>query len=93
MSPTTTLKLPEALKSRIAPLAQAEGKTAHAWMVNALETQIAMAEKRADFVSEALAAEQEALKSGEVFIAEDIHRYLRNRIAGKTTTPPKTICR
>jgi len=90
---TTTLKLSETLKSRIAPLAQAEGKTAHAWMVNALETQIVMAEKRADFVAEALAAEQQALKSGEIFAAEDVHHYLRERAAGKTSTPPKTIRR
>jgi predicted DNA-binding protein len=34
---TTTLKLPESLKSRIAPLAETAGRTAHAWMVNVLE--------------------------------------------------------
>lgn len=90
---TTTLKLSETLKSRIAPLAEAEGKTAHAWMVNALETQIVMAEKRADFVAEALAAEQEAINSGKFYAAEDVHRYLRERATGKTTTPPKSIRR
>jgi len=73
MPATTTLKLPVTLKSRIAPLAQAEGKTAHAWMVAALETQAALAEKRAAFIGDALAAEQEALQSGSVYAAEDVH--------------------
>ena len=44
MSATTTLKLPEALKKRIAPLAQAAGKTSHAWMVEAMEAQASAAE-------------------------------------------------
>lgn len=90
---TTTLKLSESLKSRIAPLAEAEGKTAHAWMVNALETQIVMAEKRAAFISEALQAEQQALSSGEVYAAEDVHRYLRGRATGKTTRRPNATRR
>jgi len=93
MSATTTLKLPDTLKSRIAPLAQAEGKTAHAWMVSALESQAALSEKRAAFIAEALAAEQEALQSGNVYAAEDVHRYLRERATGNTPTPPQTIRR
>jgi predicted transcriptional regulator len=93
MSVTTTLKLPDALKSRIAPLAQAEGKTAHAWMVSALELQATLSEKRAGFIADALAAEQEALQSGSVYAAEEAHRHLRERAAGKSPTPPQTIRR
>lgn len=93
MSVTTTLKLSDTLKSRIAPLAQAEGKTAHAWMVSALELQAALSEKRAAFIADALASEQEALQSGSVYAAEDVHRYLRERAAGNTLTPPKTVRR
>ena len=36
---TTTLKLPEELKSRIATLAESAGKTPHAFMVEALEAE------------------------------------------------------
>jgi len=91
MSVTTTLKLPDALKSRIAPLAQADGKTAHAWMVSALELQATLAERRATFLANALAAEQEALQSSEVYAADDVHRYLRERATGNSPTPPQTI--
>lgn len=93
MSVTTTLKLPDALKSRIAPLAQSEGKTAHAWMLSALELQAALAEKRATFIADALASEQEALQSGNVYAAEDVHRYLRERAAGNTPPPPQSVRR
>jgi len=46
MSASTTLKLPEKLKRRITTLAKAAGKTPHAFMVDALETQAALAERR-----------------------------------------------
>ena len=42
---TTTLKLPESLKKRIAPLAQAAGKTPHAWMIDALQAQVQLADQ------------------------------------------------
>lgn len=37
MSNTTSLKLPDALKTRIAQVAAFEGKTAHALMVDTLQ--------------------------------------------------------
>lgn len=46
MTAPTTLKLPGSLKERIAPLAEAAGKSAHAWMVEALERQAGLAEAR-----------------------------------------------
>ena len=40
MTATTTLKLPDELKARIAAVAQQSGKSAHAFMVEALELQL-----------------------------------------------------
>ncbi|MBI3917600.1 MAG: hypothetical protein HY322_11405 [Betaproteobacteria bacterium] len=91
MPATTTLKLPETLKKRIAPLAESAGKTPHAWMVEALETQAVLAEKRKAFIADALAAEKEVGKMGLVFRAEDVHRYIRNRAAGKKSARPKPV--
>ena len=56
MIATTTLKLPAPLKARIAPLAEAAGKTPHAWMVDALEAQVALAEMREAFIADAEAS-------------------------------------
>jgi predicted transcriptional regulator len=91
MATTTTLKLPESLKKRIAPLAASAGKTPHAWMVEALETHATLAEQRRAFVAEALAAEKKVKKTGLVYRAEDVHRYIRARAAGKKRARPKTV--
>jgi predicted transcriptional regulator len=90
---TTTLKLPDELKARIAPLAEAQGVTPHAWMVGALATQAALAERRAALVRDALAAEAEVEAVGEVFAAEEVHRYLRERLAGKAAPRPRPVRR
>jgi len=76
MAASTTLKLPERLKRRIAPLARSAGKTPHAWMVEALEVHAALAERRKAFVAEALAAEKEAGRAGRAYRVEDVPRSL-----------------
>ena len=48
---TTTLKLPEELKERIAAAAADAGKSPHAFMVEALAAQTGLAERRRVFVA------------------------------------------
>ena len=91
MAATTTLKLPDKLKKRIAPLARSARKTPHAWMVEALETLATLAEKRKAFVADALAAEKEVMKTGLVYRAEDVHRYISSRAAGNKAARPKPV--
>ena len=62
MSSTTTLKLSDELKARIASAAQQSGKTAHAFMVEALELQTELAERRSAFVADALLAREEVAR-------------------------------
>jgi len=91
MSATTTLKLPEPLKARIAPLAEADGKSPHAWMIEALEERVAQSEVYAAFVAEALEAEQEMLKTGEAYAADDVFAFMRDKVAGRPAKRPKPI--
>jgi len=91
MAATTTLKLPEALKRRIAPLAQAAGKTPHAWMVEALESQVELADLRRAFVDEAKAAAAEVDAGGPLYAMEDVAAYMRARVAGAAPTPPAPL--
>jgi predicted transcriptional regulator len=93
MPATTTLKLPDNLKKRIAPLADSAGKTPHAWMVEAIEAQATLAEKRKAFVADARAAEEEVERTGLVYRAADVHRYVRARAAGKKAPRPKLVKR
>lgn len=91
MAATTTLKLPEQLKTRIAPLAEAAGKSPHAWMIEALEERVEQSEAYTSFVAEALVAEQEMLRTGEAYAMEDVHQYLLGKLDGKPVKRPKPI--
>jgi predicted transcriptional regulator len=93
MTSTTTLKLPEPLKARIAPLAEAAGKTPHAWMVEALEAQAALAEMREAFIAEAEAAAAATDAGGPLYAAEDVRAYILARAAGKKPRKPKPVRR
>jgi predicted transcriptional regulator len=89
MAITTTLKLPEDLKLRIAHLAEIAGKTPHAFMVEALEAETQRSELRRDFVGAALKAEQEVAKYGEVYAMDAVHKYFSDKLAGKSARKPK----
>jgi predicted transcriptional regulator len=88
MTATTTLKLPDALKSRIARIAEAAGKTPHAFMVEALQAQTELAERRREFVVSALLARQEVAEYGLVYDADEVFSYLRDRLEGKQAKRP-----
>lgn len=85
----TTLKLPPELKDRVRAVAEGAGKSPHAFMVEAIEHQTALAEKRREFVASALAARRNFMRSGEAYAAEDVRKYLAARIAGKTARKPR----
>ena len=91
MTAATTIKLPDELKQRIAPLAEAAGKTAHAWMVEALERQAAMAEAREAFLRDAEASAAEIDAGGALYAAEDVAAYLLARATGKAVARPKPV--
>lgn len=91
MSSTTTPKLPPDLKSRIAPLAAAAGKTPHAWMLDALQAQVALADLRQSFIDEARDSAVAVDAGGPVFAMEDVAAYLRGRIAGEPTPKPSAV--
>ena len=86
---TTSLKLPDDLKQRTMLAAQQHGLSPHAFMINAIDQAATAAEQRASFLAEARAARASAIKSGKGFDADEVHAYLRDRIAGKKTARPK----
>lgn len=88
-SVTTTLKLPSALKSRVATLAKRTGRSAHSFMVEAIERHTAYEERMRAFVQEALAADHEVERLGEVYRAADVHSWLHRLARGKKVARPK----
>jgi predicted transcriptional regulator len=86
---TTSLKVPDELKTRLVAAARRQGVTTHAFMVEAIRSATAAAEDRARFMAEAQAARKQALASGTGFAADEVHAYIRARVAGKAARRPK----
>lgn len=86
---TTTLKVPRALKARIARLAKKKGRTPHGFMLDALERQTARDEKLEDFLREARAAGKDIEGGGDMFAADDVHDWLDQLARSETVAPPK----
>lgn len=82
---TTSLKLSDDLKQRAAAVAQDLGMTPHAFMVDAIRKASEAAEKHAAFVAQAKAARDTMLKTGLGLDAEEVHAYLRERVAAAAT--------
>ena len=91
MAATTTLKLPEDLKERIAPLAEAEGKTAHAWMVEAIALQADVAERSKTFRDEGRSRLHAFDQNRAVYRAEDVRRYFTALASGRKAARPKPV--
>lgn len=86
---TTSLKISDELKQRAIAAAQSQGVSTHAFMVNAIEQAATVAERRANFVSDALAAEKQMLDTGKGLDADEVFAYIRARAAGKKVAKPK----
>lgn len=91
MPATTTLKLPDSLKARIAKIAGSAGKSPHAFMVDALEAQTALAERRQEFIEKVKLADSEVAEFGLVYDADEVFSYLRSRLEGKKSRRPSPV--
>jgi predicted transcriptional regulator len=89
MASTTSLKLPDKLKEKIADLAKEVAQTPHAYMVEAIEERIARDEKRRDFLESAAKSEAHFKRTGIAYSHKDVARYLRERVSGKNPRRPK----
>jgi predicted transcriptional regulator len=84
-----TLKLPPELRERVASVVKGTEKSAHAFMVEAIEQQTTLAEKRKEFVALALARRREFERTGKGYALEDVRRYFAARFAGKRARKPR----
>ncbi len=91
MASTTTLKLSDELKSRIATVAQASGKSPHAFMVEELEAQARLAEMRQSFINDALTSATKVDAGGVLDAMEEVHAHILKRTSGKSVKRPQPI--
>jgi predicted transcriptional regulator len=85
---TTTIRLPDELKARVAEAAKQAGTTSHNFILEAIAEKADSAERRASFHGEADRRYAEFLKTGESIPWDGMRRYLEDRLAGKPTRRP-----
>jgi hypothetical protein len=85
MSSTTSLKLPDTLKANIARVAAFEGKTAHALMVDTLQSAMEDALARQQFYTDGESSYQHTLRTNAVYGSADVKAYVLARLGGDKT--------
>ena len=86
---TTSVKLPPKLKARITALARKSGRSAHSFIVEAVERHAEREERLLDFVKDALAADADIERTGELYRAKDVHAWIGRLAKGRKTARPK----
>ena len=90
MAATTTIRLPPKLRARLGSLARQSGRSAHSLIVEAVERHAGYEEQMRSLVKEALAADAEIEKSGEIYRAEDVHAWMSRLAADASAARPKS---
>lgn len=85
---TTTIRLPDDLKTRVARAAERAGTTAHGFILEAIAEKAALEEARADFNAVADERYDEIVATGKTIAWADMRRYLEVRVAGKPARRP-----
>jgi predicted transcriptional regulator len=91
MPSPTTLKLPEDLKSLLVAQAEAEGKTPHAYMVEALAEKARRVERKRQEAAEEDRELGEIERTGIAYAFEDVREYIVGIAAGRKPPRPKPI--
>ncbi|MHB8165425.1 MAG: CopG family ribbon-helix-helix protein [Sulfuricella sp.] len=85
---TTTIRLPEDLKARVAFAAERTGKTAHSFILEAIAEKAEQEERRGDFHGDADQRYARIIATGETIPWQEMRAYLEDRLADKATTRP-----
>lgn len=88
MSATTTIRLPDELKHRIASAAERAGKTTHSFILEAITEKAELEERRAGFDAEVDARLSTMIESGKTVAWSEVRAYLQQRAHGETLPRP-----
>lgn len=86
---TTTIRLPEDLKVRVAKAAEGAGTTAHNFMLEAIAARTEAQEQRNEFFTEAQRRYEEFQRTGEAVPWEDMREYMMGLARGEDPPPPR----
>jgi predicted transcriptional regulator len=85
---TTTIRIPDDLKARVAAAAKREGKSAHSFILEAIAEKAEQEERRSDFDAVAERRFAEIVASGKTVPWGEMRAYLEDRLAGKAARRP-----
>ena len=85
---TTTIRIEEELKTRIGFAAERAGKTAHAFILDAIAQTVEQAEREADFHQTAERRWEDILAGGKTLSWDETRAYLEARVAGQAAQRP-----
>lgn len=85
---TTTIRLPEALKARVAAAAKRAGTTSHSFILEAIAEKTDQEERRADFNEVAEQRYAGIVASGKAIPWKVMRGYLEARLTGKKAKRP-----
>ena len=89
MAETTTIRLPPKLRARIHALAKQSGRSAHSFILEAVERHADYEEQMRNLVREAVEADAEIDRTGEVYRADDVHAWMARLARGTAVDRPK----
>ena len=85
---TTTIRLPEELKARVAAAAKRAGTTTHSFILEAIAKKTAQDELRADFDTVAEDRYARIVATGKTIPWMELRVYLEDRLVGKKVKRP-----
>ena len=86
---TTTIRLPQELKERIARAAARAGTSAHSFILEAIAEKADQAERRAEFQDTAERRYAGIVATGKTVPWSEMRRYLERRVTGNKIARPK----
>ena len=89
MASTTTIRLEESLRARVAEAAERAGKTAHAFIVEAIAESVDKAELEEAFHRVADERWARVVATGKTVPAAEVHSYLQARAQGESPARPR----
>ncbi|CAI1043193.1 CopG family ribbon-helix-helix protein [Serratia proteamaculans] len=89
--PTTTIRIPEELKARVAAVAEQAGVTSHNFILQAIAEKTQQEELRRDFEEEAEKRYANIVATGETISWSDMRGYLENYVAGDAAATKPSV--
>jgi predicted transcriptional regulator len=89
MAETTTIRLPPKLRARIHALAKQSGRSAHSFILEAVERHADYEEQMRSLITQAIEADAEINRTGEVYRADDVHAWVARLARGMVNDRPK----